>query len=152
MTTPRSLAAGLALTLGLLGTVAATAQEPAAEPAPPPEAEAPARPAAPEYQNTIRWATASESDNFGFDVYRGESEDGPFVRLTESPIPGAGNTDEPQRYEFVDDTIDPHKDYYYYVESISMSNHRERFTPVSKARAKLSREDAPAASEDPADG
>ena len=24
-------------------------------------------------QNTIRWATASESNNFGFDVYRGDA-------------------------------------------------------------------------------
>ena len=88
------------------------------------------------YTNTIRWTTASEVDNFGFDVYRSESEDGPFDLLTEEPVEGAGTVDEPQKYVFVDDTIDPTKAYYYYVESISMSGTRERFTPVVRAKPK----------------
>ena len=88
-------------------------------------------------ENTIRWATASEVDNFGFDVYRSESEEGPFVRLNEEIIEGAGTADEPQHYEFVDASIEPHKTYYYYVESISMSGDRERFTPVGEAPPKV---------------
>ncbi|MEM6794705.1 MAG: hypothetical protein AAF725_12065 [Acidobacteriota bacterium] len=89
------------------------------------------------YTNTIKWATASEVDNFGFDVFRAEAEDGPFTRLTADPVEGAGTVDEPQRYEFVDDTIDPKKAYFYYVESISMSGVRERFTPVVRVKPKL---------------
>jgi len=99
--------------------------------------EAAAAPAPATYDNTIRWATASEVDNFGFDVYRSESEDGPFDKLNDRVIEGAGTIDEPQRYEFVDDTIDPRKTYYYYVESISMSGVRQRFTPVGKAPPKI---------------
>jgi len=79
---------------------------------------------------TIKWKTASELDNFGFDVYRGESEEGPFTRLTEQPILGAGTSDAPSSYQYVDDTIDPDKTYYYYVESISNNGVRERFTPI----------------------
>ena len=100
-------------------------------------AAAPAAPAAEPYKNTVKWATASEVDNFGYDVYRGESPDGPFVRLTEEPVEGAGTSDEVHRYRFVDDTIDPTKTYYYYVESISMSGERERFTPVGKVGPKI---------------
>jgi len=88
------------------------------------------------FTNTIRWTTASEVDNFGFDVYRSESEEGPFEVLTEQPLEGGGTVDEPRDYVFVDDTIDPTKAYYYYVESIAMSGARERFTPVVKAKAK----------------
>lgn len=88
------------------------------------------------YSNTIRWTTASEVDNFGFDVYRSENEDGPFDVLTAEPVEGGGTVDEPRKYVFVDDTIDPSKAYYYYVESISMSGVRERFTPVVKAKPK----------------
>jgi hypothetical protein len=106
---------------------ASAAEEPAAEPE--------------TYDNTIRWATASEVDNFGFDVFRSESEDGPFEKLNDRVIEGAGTSDEPQRYQFVDDTIDPRKTYYYYVESISMSGTRERFTPVGKAKPKIPPED-----------
>ena len=61
----------------------------------------------PPLSNTIRWSTASEVENFGYDVYRGLAEEGPFERITEDPIPGAGTTDTPSRYSFVDDTIAP---------------------------------------------
>ena len=89
------------------------------------------------YQNTIKWSTASELDNFGYDVYRGENPDGPFERINPDVIEGAGTTDEPTRYRFVDDAIDPRKTYYYYVESISLAGVRERFTPVGKAPPKV---------------
>ncbi len=99
------------------------------------------------YNNTIRWATASEVDNFGFDVFRSENEEGPFDRLNSEVIEGAGTTDEPQRYQWVDDTIDPRKIYYYYVESISMSGVREQFTPVGRAKAKIPSEEEEEAAE-----
>ena len=86
--------------------------------------------------NTPKWSTASELENFGFDVYRGDSEDGPFERITETPIKGAGTSDEPHSYSFRDDTIDPCKDYWYYVEAISTSGTREKFTPTFRAPAK----------------
>ncbi len=86
--------------------------------------------------NSPKWTTASESDNFGYDVYRGVSESGPFIKLTKNPILGAGTTDETHQYKFVDDSIDPCKDYWYYVESVSTNGTREKFTPVFKAPAK----------------
>lgn len=107
-----------------------------------PAEEAPAAPAVeqpqPEtYNNTIKWTTASEVDNFGFDVFRGDGPDGPFERINVETIEGAGTVDEPQSYRFVDDTIDPRRTYYYYVESIAMDGVRERFTPVGKAGPKI---------------
>lgn len=86
--------------------------------------------------NSLKWTTASEVDNFGFDIYRGTSEDGPFERMTAEPLAGAGTVDEPQHYVWVDDTIDPEQDYWYYIESITIDNVRERFSPVIKAPAK----------------
>ena len=102
--------------------------------------------------NTPKWTTASESDNFGYEVYRGDSEDGPFVKLTKSPILGAGTTDETHQYKFVDDTIDPCKDYWYYVESISTQGNREKFTPVFKAPAKRHATDKPVSTKDKKSG
>jgi len=86
--------------------------------------------------NTPKWSTASELENFGFDVYRGDTEEGEFTRLTESPIQGAGTSDEPHSYSYRDDSIDPCKDYWYYVEAISTSGGREKFTPTFRAPAK----------------
>jgi hypothetical protein len=147
----------LILAAALLTVACQRAEEPQpAAPAPAPEqAAAPAAPppAAPEVPvgacgdqgavpaeeriaNTPKWSTASEQENFGFDVYRGATEDGEFTRLTASPILGAGTSDEPHSYSFRDDTIDPCQDYWYYVESISSSGAREKFTPTFRAPAK----------------
>ena len=110
---------------GCVSTVDETNQAPEAK------AESPAEPEPVEdYSNTLRWTTASEVNNFGFDVYRSTSEDGPFERITVDLIAGAGTIDEPQSYVYVDTTIDPAKGYFYYVESISLSSVRERFSPV----------------------
>lgn len=119
----------------LCGTVVAQEEkDPAASP---PQSAEKSTEEAETYANTLRWSTASEVDNFGFNVYRGDSEDGPFVRLTEDPIPGAGTTDAPSRYSYADDTIDPRKAYWYYVESLSMGGEIERFTPVFRAKPKI---------------
>ena len=95
--------------------------------------------------NTPKWTLASEPDNFGFDVFRGDSEEGEFTKLNKEPILGAGTTDESSRYSWRDDSIDPCKDYWYYVESISTSGVREKMTPTFKAPAKRSPRTQPAA-------
>jgi len=104
----------------------------------PTQAAAPAATPVPEEPlfNRLKWSTASEVDNFGFDIYRSTSEDGPFERLTSQPIPGAGTADEPRYYEYVDTAIEPGIDYFYYVESISVDGIREKFSPIIRARAK----------------
>jgi hypothetical protein len=135
----------------------AAAPQPAAQPAPQPAtppaaapvAAAPAKevpqgtcgaqdavPADQRIANTARWTTASEQNNFGFDVYRGDSEKGPFAKLTKSPILGAGTSDETHKYEYRDDSIDPCREYWYYVESINTNGTREKFTPTFHAPAK----------------
>jgi hypothetical protein len=121
-----------------LAAACAAAPPPAPAPAPPEPPPPVERPA--EYKNTLRWTTASEVDNFGFDVYRGDSEEGPFERLTESPLAGAGTTDLTTEYVWEDEAIDPHRVYYYYVESISLQGVREQFTPIIRAPAKLTAE------------
>jgi hypothetical protein len=94
------------------------------------------------YKNTLKWSTASEVDNFGFDIYRAESEDGPFGRLNDSPVPGAGTSDVPTYYEYLDKTIDPDRAYFYYIESISIHGEREKFTPTYRAAPKNADQDS----------
>jgi len=87
--------------------------------------------------NNVHWTTASEEENFGYDVFRSAvGEKGPFDKLTKQPMLGNGTTDETHEYKYSDDAIDPCKDYWYYVESISTSGVREKFTPIIHAPAK----------------
>lgn len=86
--------------------------------------------------NVIRWSTASEFDNFGYEVYRGLSETGPFEKINPEIIPGAGTTDLPQSYEFVDSAIETETVYWYYIESVSMSGERKRISPIYSAEPK----------------
>ena len=86
--------------------------------------------------NTARWTTASETDTFGYDVYRSDSENGKYVRITKKPVLGHGTTSETNKYEFVDDTIDPCKEYWYYVEEVTTSGERVKFTSAFHAKAK----------------
>ena len=86
--------------------------------------------------NTARWTTASETNTFAYDVYRSDSENGKFARITKKPILGNGTTSDTHQYEFVDDTIDPCKEYWYYVEEITTAGERVKFTSVFKAKAK----------------
>ncbi len=87
--------------------------------------------------NVLSWATASEKDNFGYDVYRSLSKDGPFAKINQDAILAAGTTDLPQRYKYIDAALEPNTVYWYYVESISFSGDRIRVTPVYAAEAKV---------------
>ncbi len=111
----------------------------AAQQAPPPEGDCGDQsrlPADQRVANTARWTTASEQDTFGYDVFRGDTEKGEFKKVTEMPIMGAGTTDETHKYEYRDDTIDPCKDYWYYVEETSTKGTHEKITPTFHAPAK----------------
>lgn len=87
--------------------------------------------------NNIKWKTASEQDNFGYDIYRSDSEDGEYEIINEDTIEGAGTTGNSTSYAYKDDSIDPCKRYYYYIESISMDGEREAFTPKFQSKYKI---------------
>ena len=80
---------------------------------------------------TLRWSTASEFENYGYHVYRSQSADGPFERLTGEAIEGAGTTDLEQRYAYVDEAAEVDVCYFYFVESVSIHGERKRITPVT---------------------
>jgi hypothetical protein len=145
------LAGSVALALPCLAAAqAAPSPSPqAAAPSPPPQAASPAPAASPSpgpLANTLKWSTASEVENFGYDVYRADTADGPWVRINAKPIAGAGTLDEPSYYQYADTDIDPTRTYFYYVESISLKGVREKFTPVIKAPPKRPAPGSPPAS------
>lgn len=114
-----------------------SAQAPASSAVPSPAPAATVQPSAAEAShNTLTWKTDDVS-NFGYDVYRAESEAGPFVKVTQRPVPGTLKPGKVQTFQYEDRAIDPRKDYWYYVECITLQGERLKFTPTLKAPAKL---------------
>ena len=82
------------------------------------------------------WTTATETDNLGFNIYRGESEDayltGQTFKINPDMIEGAGTTSQPTEYSFRDkyDVI-ANTTYWYWLESIDYSGLTDIYRPVS---------------------
>ena len=98
----------------------------------PGQAAAPIAPASPSPRPklTLSWSTASEVDNYGFLVLRGDQEEGPFKVVTPKVIAGAGTSDVPHQYHWEDVEVVPGQTYYYYLESVSLQGAKEKFSPV----------------------
>jgi hypothetical protein len=108
--------------VALSAAAASGAAAPARKPAPSPT---PAK-----VSLKLKWSTASEVDNYGYFVLRGETKEGPFKQQNEKAIPGAGTVDTPTTYEYEDKDVQSGQTYYYYLESISVHGVREKFSPV----------------------
>ena len=78
----------------------------------------------------LKWTTASELDNAGFNIYRSESLKGEFKQINAELIQGAGTTGERQQYEWKDTTAKPNVSYYYQIEDVSFSGVQEQLQTV----------------------
>lgn len=68
----------------------------------------------------LAWKTVSEIDNFGFNIYRAESKDGPYIKINDKIIPAEGSPVSGADYSFVDTGVKNRKTYYYQLEDIDM--------------------------------
>ena len=77
----------------------------------------------------IRWETASEEENLGFNIYR---ESGEIMDCINGEIiEGAGTSLEPRSYTFMDEDVQAGVSYTYWLEQIDFCGITERFGPVS---------------------
>jgi len=74
---------------------------------------------------TLKWETGSEVDNIGFYVYRSETKNGPFEKISEL-IEGAGNSAIGRTYGYIDKNIKPNKTYFYYLEDVDIHGIRNK--------------------------
>jgi hypothetical protein len=83
----------------------------------------------------IRWETATERKNLGFNLYRAESEDGERLKLNEDLIPTLVPPGSPfgAQYEFVDDDkkLKNKVVYYYWLETVDTQGETEQYGPVT---------------------
>ena len=67
----------------------------------------------------LSWETASETNNLGFWIYRGDRRNGEYIRVNPVMIRGAGTSGAPHTYEFTDTDVEEGTHYYYYIEDVA---------------------------------
>lgn len=81
----------------------------------------------------LQWITQSETNNLGWNIYRGYSDNPEQAeQLNYLIIPGAGTSSIPTSYTYKDEnSLIPESTYWYWLESISNSGETHLFNPVS---------------------
>ena len=70
---------------------------------------------------TVEWSTASELNTAGFNLYRGETPDGPFTRINRELIPASPDPLIGGTYIFTDTAVVAGRTYYYQLEDVETS-------------------------------
>jgi len=84
----------------------------------------------------LYWRGEPERGYYGFNVYRGESKDGTYIKINKEIVHVAETTGTPQEYVYVDQPLEIGKVYYYYIESVSFAGTKEEITPRTKVVVK----------------
>ena len=80
----------------------------------------------------VEWITETEMNTAGFNLYRGESVDGPFdVKVNEQLIPPAADPLTGGKYQYVDKTAKAGITYYYRLEEVERNGGTNNFGPIS---------------------
>ncbi len=77
----------------------------------------------------LEWATVSEINNLGFNLYRSESAAGPETQLTFTPSQAPGSS-MGAAYEWVDFKVTPGVTYWYWLEDIDLAGLRTLHGPI----------------------
>jgi hypothetical protein len=79
----------------------------------------------------LAWTTASEVNTAGFNIYRSERADGPYVRINPRLIPTNAEQLSGGKYQYEDTDVVPGKTYYYQLEDIELNGTSTRRTPIA---------------------
>jgi hypothetical protein len=90
-------------------------------------------------QVRVDWTTESEVNTAGFNLYRGESPDGPFdLKVNETLIPASPDPLLGGEYRYVDKSAHPGVTYYYQLQEVEKSGGVNVFGPVTARASGLS--------------
>ncbi len=78
----------------------------------------------------IQWTTATEFDTAGFNLYRANSPDGPFVKINQEIIRASDDPLKGGSYIFDDANVVPGTVYWYQLEDIELSGNTTRHEPI----------------------
>jgi hypothetical protein len=80
---------------------------------------------------TLNWVTETEIDNAGFNIYRADSENGKYVKITDSLIASKAGATQGATYQFIDNDVENRKTYYYKLEDIDLNGTSTMHGPMS---------------------
>lgn len=98
--------------------------EPTPPPVPPPVTGRPG-----ERRARLVWSAEQEDQTFGYLVYRASAREGPFVRLNARVIT-VGSGPSAGKYAYEDESVEPGRSYFYYLESVSKGGEKRRISGV----------------------
>jgi hypothetical protein len=81
------------------------------------------------------WDTVSEVDAAGFLLCRGDSPGGPFLPITETPIPAKGDPLVGASYEYVDQDVVWGQRYYYQLKEVERGGGTNAFPDIVEGKA-----------------
>jgi hypothetical protein len=79
----------------------------------------------------VEWTTASELDTAGFNLYRGDTADGPFMQVNDYLIPSAADPLVGGSYVFTDTHVVAGQTYYYQLEDVETDGTTTRHGPIT---------------------
>jgi len=85
----------------------------------------------------VEWTTESEVDTAGFHLYRSESPEGPFERITRELIPASPDPIRGGHYVYTDTEVAAGHVYFYQLEDVEFDGDSTRHGPI-EARAEVS--------------
>jgi len=80
---------------------------------------------------TLKWMTATETENLGFHVFRNTAENGDYVQITTEMILGAGSSDEAHAYSYADRDVHAGNSYYYKLADVDFNGTIKFHGPIS---------------------
>jgi len=94
------------------------------------------RPPPPGNGPMLQWTIANGLAIHGFQIFRGDSEEGPFVLLNEHTVPSTAVTQDSENYQYRDNTAVSGKTYWYYIGIVYNDGSRQQLTGPQKVVAK----------------
>jgi len=78
----------------------------------------------------LEWETATEMDNAGFHLWRSDTREGPYTRITDELIPAEGGATWGASYDWWDEGLITGQIYYYKLEDMDFGGHSNFHGPV----------------------
>jgi hypothetical protein len=78
----------------------------------------------------VQWETANEVNTAGFNVYRSQSAQGPYVKINSQLLPASSDPLAGSKYRYEDASVSPGQTYYYNVEDVEYSGASTKHGPL----------------------